>query len=951
MAQKRRVVRGRPKPTPKSLPKSRLGRVLYVIDPRNFKEYWLSRRGAMLALKIGGGFFLALVLVFAFFAKDLPSPGKVNARVGAQTTRFYDRTGEKVLYEVYGDKNRSVIEFKQMPDNIKKATIAVEDKNFYKHGAFSFIGILRAAILNVVCKSCYLQGGSTITQQYVKNALLSSEQTFTRKIKELILSLEIEAFYSKDDILKLYLNEIPYGANAYGIQAAAKTYYNKDLSKGDTLTLDEAATLAAIPRAPTYYSPYGNHPDLLRERRDFILDLMLEQKLAKQEEVEEAKKIDPVAKIKEISPVPNYYASITAPHFVLYVQEELEAKYGNKFVTEGGLKVITTLDLNKQKMAEDAITNNMRSIRAGGGSNSSLVAGDPKTGQILAMVGSYNFSDPKFGELNVATADRQPGSSFKPFAYATAWSKNWGPGSTIYDVETDFGGYRPRNYTLRTYGVISQRQAIGNSLNIPSVKVLYLAGIEDTLKTAHSMGISTLKGNSDQYGLSLVLGSGEVKLNDMVNAYQSFANGGVHYDSTPILKVTDPKNKVIEEFKEKKDPPKVLDPQIAYLMSHVLTDNSSRQIVFGSFAPFLFGNRPVAVKTGTTENFKDAWTMGYTPSLAAGVWVGNNDGKPMAQSAGAIAAPVWHEFMAKALEGTPVEQFQRPSGIKEITLDADTGRLPTDKTKNKRTDLFPSWYKPIAATETRSAKIDKLSGKLATDCTPPLAIDTAYSSEIHAEIPPNDPAYARWEAPVQALAAKLGYQQGGALPTENDDRHSCSDTKPKVNLSTSVSGSNIEITAAVTPGTFSASKLEIYFDDQIISTQSPITTNPYVFDYSATSIGGHTVKAVVTDDGLYQADDSESVTVTSISSSFQGTSPADGSTTHGATVTYSWSAYPGSGVTYQLFVDGSSSGSPVGSTSKFTTHTPGVHSWFVRAIKSGATVGTTSTLTYTNFIP
>jgi membrane peptidoglycan carboxypeptidase len=951
---KRRVVR---KTRSLAKPKNKLESVINSLKPANLKAYWLSREGAQMALKIVGGGFLALFLVFLFFAKDLPSPGKINSRVGAQTTRFYDRTGEKVLYEVHGDKNRSVIEFGQMPDTIKKATIAVEDKNFYKHGAFSFVGIIRAAMVNVFCNSCSQQGGSTITQQYVKNALLTSERTFTRKIKELILSIEIEAFYSKDDILKLYLNEIPYGANAYGIQAAAKTYYNKDLTKGDSLTLDEAATLAAIPRAPTYYSPYGSHPDALVARRNLILDLMVEQKLATQEEAEAAKAIDPVAKIKEISPVPNYFSTITAPHFVLFVQEELEAKYGTKFVSEGGLKVITTLDLDKQKKAEDAISKNMRSIRAGGGSNASMVAGDPKTGQILAMVGSYNFSDPKFGELNVATADRQPGSSFKPFAYATAWAKNWGPGSTMYDVETDFGGgYRPRNYTLNQYGVISQRQAIGNSLNITSVKVLHLAGIVDTLKTAHSMGITTLNNNPDNYGLSLVLGSGEVKLNDMVNAYQSFANGGVHHERTPILKITDPKGKVVEEYKENKNPARVMDEQVAYLMNNVLSDNSARQLVFGTFAPFQFAGRPVAVKTGTTENFKDAWTMGYTPSLTSGVWVGNNDGTPMARSAGAIAAPVWHDFMSAALSGTPVEQFKRPSGLKEVTLDAETGRLPTEKTKTRRTDLFPSWYRPTAATETKSAEIDKLSGKLATSCTPPLARETVYSSEIHAEIPPSDPAYGRWEGPVQALAAKLGYKQGGSLPTESDDQHRCSDTKPSVNLSASVNGSTVTITASVSSGTFTANKLEISFDDQVISTQSPISVNPYTFTYEATSVGGHVIKAVVTDEGYYTGEDSQNITITSISSgsSFQGVSPSSGSVQHGVARSYSWTAYGGGGggISYQLYVDGAPVGSQSGSTSRNNIPTTaGQHTWYVQAIQGGSVVATTSPITYTNAIP
>ncbi|MBW3538080.1 penicillin-binding protein [Candidatus Parcubacteria bacterium] len=912
-------------------------RFLNSFRPSQFKDYWLNREGLRRVGKIAGTGFLLIFLVFLWFAKDLPSPGKVNARVGAQTTKFYDRDEKKILYEVFGDKNRSVIEFNQMPDNIKHATIAVEDKDFYKHGAFSSVGIVRAAFVNLFRPETGIQGGSTITQQYVKNALLTSERTFSRKIKELILSIEIEALYSKNDILRLYLNEIPYGTNSYGIKAAAKTYFDKE--NPQDLTLDEAALLAAVPRAPTYYSPYGQNTDDLVKRQRLILDLMAEQGYITKEEAEAAKKIDTLAKIR---PVQNLYANITAPHFVLYAQELLEAKYGNKYVTEGGLKVITTLDLDKQQTSETAVANGMKGIRANGGSNAAMVSADPKTGQIYSMVGSYKFDDPKFGAVNVATSKRQPGSSFKPFAYATAFSKNYGPGTTLYDVPTDFGGgYKPENYTDQTYGVQSMRTALAGSLNITSVKTLYLAGISDTLRTAHRMGITTLKDRPSKYGLSLVLGSGEVKLVDMVSAYQSFANGGFHHEPTAILKVTDPKGKVIQEAKPDKNPDRVLSQQVAYLISDVLSDNGARAFIFGN-ALTLPGGRKAAVKTGTTENYRDAWTVGYTPSLVAGVWAGNNDNKSMTRAASAISAPIWREFMAKSLAGTRNEEFKRPQGIKSVTLDANTGKLAGPGARRTRTDIFASHYKPAAITTSRSAKIDKVSGKLATECTPPLAIETAYSSEMHAEIPPTDPAYSRWEPPVQALARRMGYGAGGTLPTASDDKHSCSDQKPRVDLSADpLGGGRYRIKAVVSSGTFTANKLEIRLDDQIISTKPLNGSETYQFDHTVTTLGAHTLKATVIDTGLYSAEDVQTINVTSLDDggSFRGLSPGDGTTYNQKPVdiTFTWSGLPGAN-RYQLWLR--SGAAPYTKTGSDTTGTslthrvvlPGRYDWYIRAV-------------------
>jgi 1A family penicillin-binding protein len=940
-------------------PASRAKRFITSFHPDNFRAYWLNRDGLKRLGKIAGVGALAMFLLLLFVLKDLPNPKEINARLGAQTTRFYDRKEAEgdgkgtVLYEIYGDKNRSVIKFEQIPDNLKQATIAIEDKNFYKHGAFSSVAIVRATIANLTNRGT-VQGGSTITQQYVKNALLSSERTFSRKVREVILSIVIEQFYNKDDILSLYLNEIPYGNNAYGVQAAAKTYFKKDLSKGDKLELDEAATLAAIPRAPTLYSPYGNYPDRLRARKNTVLDQMAQQGMVSKAEAEAAKKIDPVAKIKEIHPIPSYFANVTAPHFVKWVQESLQEKYGDKFVSEGGLKVITTIDLEKQKHAEDAIARGMRNVEALGGSNAAMVASDPKTGQILAMTGSRDFEHKGFGQVNVATSERQPGSSFKPIVYATAFAQNYGPGTTLYDVPTDFGGgYKPENYTDRTYGVQSMRTSLAGSLNITSVKTLYLAGVDRSIEQARKMGITTMDDRAKRCGLSLVLGCSEVRLYEMVNAYESFANGGVHHNPTGVLKVIDAKKRVIEEFKPNKQPKRALDPQVAYLISSVLSDNPARAYIFGNILNVPGQN--TAVKTGTTENYRDAWTIGYTPSLVAGVWAGNNDNRSMTKAASAVSAPIWKDFMQNSLKGKPAEPFQRPTGIKEVTLDANTGKAATEGSKAKRTDVFASWYKPTPATNSRSAKVDKVSGKLATECTPPLAIETAYSSEIHAEIPSSDPAYGRWEPPVQALAASLGFAQGGNLPTESDDVHRCTDDKPKVELEAdSLGGGSYRLTAEVTSGTHQANRLEVRLDDQIISTQSIAGSTTYRFNHTIKTNGSHFFKATVIDAALYTDEDAVTVTVSDAGSgdSFEPLSPANGTSYPSApgAVTFSWTSMAAAD-RYRLIVRRNGSNfvnqQVTSSSSNQAIVLPGTYTWYVEAYDGSDKLGTTTTYTFT----
>lgn len=862
----RRVVRSsRTSKTVKKAGKSVAVPKAQGLDRFKPKHVWavLTSKKALKIYGISLAVFVLLVAgLFLWFAKDLPSPNKINSRVSAQTTKIYDRTGENLLIEVYGDKNRSIIEFDQMPKCIKDATVALEDKDFYNQGAFSPKGIARA-FTGVVFKDPSRGGGSTITQQYVKNALLSNERTVQRKVKELILSIQMEQLYKKDDILKLYLNEIPYGSTAYGIQAASKQYFGIDAKD---LSLSQCVTLASLPQAPTYYSPYGSNKDDLLVKKDRVLDLMVEQGYIQKEEAESAKSVDVLSQLKPYNP----YANVQAPHFVQYVREKLEEKYGIKRVNEGGFKVISTIDLPKQKIAEQVVKDNIASVRRFGGSNAALVSADPNTAQVLSMVGSYDTADPDFGSFNVAASLRQPGSSIKPLVYANLFKKNWGAGSTIYDVKTDFGGtpaYVPENFTDRFYGVQSIRSSLASSLNIPAVKALYIGGIPEFIGTAKDMGITTYNRSTDSYGLSTALGAAEVRMVDMANAFSVFPAEGKHRDPVYWLKITDSSGKVVEDnSKEDSNKPKqVLDPQIAYQINSIMSDNNARCSlgVFPCRNPLTISGQTVAAKTGTSEDFRDAWTVGFTKKVVTVVWAGNNDNKPMTQSASIVSAPIWNQYMTQVTKNEPNEQFNRPSGIKDQTIDANTGKSLIQGSRT-RTDIFPSWYRIEQARDAQKATIDIVSGKLATDCTPAGARKEITGSLITAEINTTDPSYSRWNPPVQTLARTLGYSQGGSIPSEKDDVHQCGDPQPVVSLSASPNtGSTFTVTANTTAGKFPISQVEFYMDGNLIATQGG--GGPTFSTTITPSAGGHTFSAKVIDSGYYTAT-SNSVNVTATGS-------------------------------------------------------------------------------------
>lgn len=622
-------------------------------------------------------------------SRDLPDPDQLMNREVAETTKIYDRSGKILLYQVHGEQQRTLMSLEEIPDHVKQAAIAIEDKNFYEHEGFSLWAIFRTAITNLVRHQ--KAGASTLTQQLVKNTVLSPEKTYTRKIKELILAYRLENTYSKDEILQMYLNEIPYGGMAYGVEAASQHYFGKSVTEVNTA---EAAVLAALPQAPSYYSPYGPNKERLLSRQRYIINLMKEQGYLTEEEAEKASN----TKISFKEPGEN----IKAPHFVMYVQELLAEKYGQRVLEQGGLKIRTTLDWFKQKRAEDIIEkkveHNLQNYNA---ENAALVSIDPKTGQILSMVGSKDFSSEDInGQFNVAIANRQPGSSLKPMAYAEAFEKGYKPETVLYDTETDFNAgedeYKPQNFDDQTRGPISMRKSLAGSLNIPSVKTLYLAEKDTVIERLRDLGYTTFADN-DKYGLSLVLGGGEVKLLEHTNAYGAFAREGDLHPHAAILEVKDNEGETVEEFKEKTRT--TWNEDAARMINDILSDNNAREFVLGRNRDLNLGDREVAVKTGTTNDFKDGWTIGYTPSLVTGVWVGNNDNTPMADGAygGTVAAPIWNEYMNTILGDTPKEDFKDPKI-------ENTGKAVIDG--------------DIEASSTEKVKIDKASGLLATEHTP-----------------------------------------------------------------------------------------------------------------------------------------------------------------------------------------------------------------------------------------
>ncbi len=661
-----------------------------------------NRKGFVLAAAKWAA-FLALALcifgigLFFYYTYDLPRPEKFTENPFVQSTKIYDRTGKVLLYDIYGEEKREVVPFDKISDNLKHAVLTSEDARFYQHGGIDLMAIVRSILIDLRLRQA-TTGASTITQQLIRSVYLNNEKTLARKVREVVLSIELERRYPKDQIFDWYLNQIPFGQNAYGAEAAAQTYFNKPASD---LSVAEAAALTALIPAPSWYSPYGSHKDQLLQKKDYILDRMHELGYLDQQQWDAAKQ-EAVVFADHITP-------IKAPHFVMYVKQYLEDKYGQDYLQQKGLKVYTTLDWDLQDYTEQVVKEADKTNVTFNANNTAVVAIDPKTGEILTLVGSKDYFQKSYPEgcdtkapgsclfdpkYDVATiGQRQPGSSFKPFVYATGFKKGYTPSTVLWDVKTEFnpscdpGGnqvvaadgsrcYNPQNYDGLFRGPVSVRNALDQSLNIPAVEMLYLVGVKDSLKTAKDMGITTLN-DPERYGLSLVLGGGEVTLLEMTSAYGVFAAEGYKTPPVSILKIEDSSGKVIEE--NKAEATQVLDTQVARLISNVLSDNSARAPVFGVNNALHFDNYQVAAKTGTTQYYNDAWTMGYSPFASVGVWVGNNNNASTNKRTGiGLAAPIWRKVMEKLLTTHPKEDFTAPEPI-QSSNPALLGQFPPNE--------------------------------------------------------------------------------------------------------------------------------------------------------------------------------------------------------------------------------------------------------------------------------
>jgi 1A family penicillin-binding protein len=772
-----------------------------------------------------GVFCLGIGIIWAA-TLNIPTLQSISERKVLQSTKIYDRTGKIVLYDVNKDVKRTIVPLSEISPFVSKALIAIEDTEFYTHKGVRPLAILRAFIANMFSLGIS-QGGSTITQQVVKNTLLTGDKTPTRKLKEVILALKLEQKYSKDEILALYLNESPWGGSMYGVEEASQTFYGKSAKD---VGLAESAYLAALPKAPSYYSPYGKNKTQLDDRKNLVLKRMLDTGSINKEDYEKAKN-------EQVNFIPRENNSIKAPHFVDFVKMYLDDKYGEGAFDVGGYVVTTTLDYNLQAKGEEIVKKfaleNETKFKA---SNAGLVAVDAKTGQILTMIGSRDYFDEKIdGKYNIATAKRQPGSTFKPFAYATAFNKGLRPETVIFDLKTQFSTncapndfsdnadcYAPSNFDDKFRGPMTLRSALAESINIPALKVLYLSGIKDTIKTAQSMGITTLT-DPNRYGLTLVLGGGEVTPLEMTTAYATFANKGVYNPNTPILEIKDSTGKVLEKFEQKSK--EVLPKQTALLISDILNDNNARIPSYGANSVLYFPGHDVAVKTGTTNNYRDVWTIGYTPNTAVGAWAGNNDNTPMEKKvAGLIISPMWNAFMKEVINTTPNESFEEPENNNSYV------GAPV---------LRGKWQGG------QSYIIDKISKKLATEFTPEDLKQEIVNNDIHSILywiskdnflqrpsnPNSDPQFARWEYGVGLWALQNGQSHISPYnpPTSYDDVHT-PNSIPKITIVTPSennfsSNEKIEITANIM-AIFPITKSNVFINNVLVGS---LTNNKFSF--------------------------------------------------------------------------------------------------------------------------
>lgn len=646
----------------------------------------------MMAIAIGVvAVFVLVATTYVVFANSLATPEAIINRKNVGLI-FYDRDGQE-FYHTGEARDTTLIPFEEIPQTVKDATVAIEDKDFYNHGGFSVSSIGRAVLTNIQIGDATAMGGSTITQQLVKNALLTQKKSYIRKLQEVVLAIEIDRRYSKDQILQLYLTSTFYGSNSYGVKEAAETYFNKDLSK---LTLAEAAVIAGLPQAPSAYSPLDGDPELTKQRQRQVLNNMSKYGYVTQAQAEAA-----------LAATLSYHQGggsllTDAPHFVEYVTQMLAKKYGEEEMTRSGFKIYTTLDSSLQNKAQDVVAKRIAGLTKTGANNGAVVAMNPQNGEILAMVGSADYSNDEIqGKFNFATGPQQPGSATKPFMYMRAFEEGVAtPATILEDKETNYGGYTPKNADGRFRGSVTVRTALANSLNIPAVTLLQDVGARDFVATLKEFGADSLNNDAaTQCGLSVVLGCAEVSLLDLSHAYASLADEGVYHDVMPYTKIVDKNGKQIYPQKSflfndnDNGEKRVIDAAYTYMISDILNDNNARSMVFGANSSLKL-SRKAAVKTGTTDENRDAWTFGYTPDLLVGVWVGNTFNTPMTIAGATAAAPIWKEIMESQLRGTPEKWYTQPSNVTKLWVCRGTENIADQQAENTFQELFARQHMP-----------------------------------------------------------------------------------------------------------------------------------------------------------------------------------------------------------------------------------------------------------------
>jgi membrane peptidoglycan carboxypeptidase len=841
-----------------SLPKHPVKRILYRMHPKRFWGYWFSKKGAFMALKVLGVGILLVVLMtgalFAYYRKDLDAirPGELAKRVQTTVTKYLDRNGN-LLWEDKGDGDyKLVVDGKNINNYMKQATVAIEDKDFYKHGGVSATGIFRSLVNNANGGST--QGGSTLTQQLVKQVFFADEAQkrglngVPRKIKEMILSIEVERMYNKDQILDLYLNESPYGGRRNGVESGAQTYFGKS---SKDLTLPEAALLAAIPNQPGLYNPYNlDGHDALIERQHKVLDSMVDQGYITKAQSDDAKKY-PI--IDNLKPEAKLYENIKAPHFVQMVRSDLEKELGKSTVGKGGLTITTTLDIRVQNKVEEAMSDMFASRvpAASGFSNGAATVEDNSTGQIIAMLGSRSFDYPGYGQDNAATAFIQPGSSIKPLVYAQLFAQkpsgqpNYGSGSVLSDTKTTFpGNYTPNNADKAFKGNINIRSALATSRNIPAIKAMAVTGVQPAWQTIRDAGDTQYctQGADAQAGLSSAIGGCGTRQIDHVNAFSTLARGGVYKPHTTVLDVKNSQGETLKKWKDESK--QVIDPQVAYILSDILGDANARKPLFGSITTGLsYGNTGLktASKTGTSDiggdKAKDLWEMTYSTAVTMGVWLGNPDTTPLKSGNSTLPGPIVDKVMRYVHQDIygadgrwkPNDWFTQPAGVQKIN-----------------NELYPSWFSKDQNKANAKLTFDKVSKKKATSCTPDGAkIDVDVNKTT-------DPV----------TKADVYITPDGYDATKDDDVHKCDDVKPGVgSISlTNVSGNTYKINVSVVAGTHPLQQVEIRVGDTAIATLPITASGTYSTDYTFTSTAAQTITANLTDSVYYTATGTKSFT-------------------------------------------------------------------------------------------